>query len=76
MELFFPFPHLQPKTSFKECCQEKSKSIPIGLDVAVITFAISTPTPTPPGKVLIGDRKQHPGEYNVKTATEYIQTAP
>ena len=50
----------------------QSKSIPIGLDVDGITFTISPP----PGKVPIADSKQHPGEYNIRPASDYIWTAP
>ena len=30
----------------------------------------------PPGKVPIVDSKQHPGEYNIRPASDYIWTAP
>ena len=61
---------------FAKRSPSQSKSIPIGLDVDGITFAISPPTPTPPGKVPIVDSKQHPGEYNIRPASDYIWTAP
>ena len=51
----------------------QSKSIPIGLDVDGITFAISPPTP---GKVPIADSKQHPAEYNIRPASGHIWGAP
>ena len=57
---------------FAKRSPSQSKSIPIGLDVDGITFAISPP----PGKVPIADSKQHPGEYNIRPASDYIWTAP
>ena len=63
-------------TIFAKRSPSQSKSISIGLDVDGITFAISPPTPPPPGKVPIAYRKQHPGEYNIRPVSDYIWTAP
>ena len=64
-------PKLQKiKCIFAKRSPSQSKSIPIGLDVDGITFAISPPPP--PGKVPIVDSKQHPGEYNIRPASDYL----
>ena len=59
-------------------CQAKSKSIQVNSNWIGRRWYYfrNFPTPPPPGKVPIADSKQHPGEYNIRPASDYIWNAP
>ena len=57
-------------------CQAKSKSIQVNSNWIGRRWYyfrnFPTPPPPPPGKVPIADSKQHPGEYNIRPASDYL----
>ena len=60
-------------------CQAKSKSIQVNsiwIGRRWYYFRNFPTQPPTPGKVPIADSKQHPGEYNIRPASDYIWTAP